>query len=186
MAKLTINEVKEAIEEVLSERRKILSEAQRKLTILEGRKARLDELMSEKGSFLKTLGRKLGRVDPSADVDDPARAQKAIDRSLGAATKIASGFQASALNTTKAINQFHSAVKDSMDKVTSLADSLGPDKAAAYQKKLIELIKNYYSLLDDEADRIDSYLKTIKDDLESKGLDRRLAYMDVDGKKEAR
>ena len=181
--KLTVNEMRTIVHEVVTERKQLIAEARRKRTILEGRKQRIDQLMSEKSSILDKLGSKLGIVNPSLDVDDPAKAQKVIDRSLGAASKLSSGFQASSLNTTRAINQFHTAVKDSMDKVLSLSDSLGADKAAEYQKKLVELVKNFYSLLKNEAERIDAYMKTISSDLESKGMDKRLPYLNTKGLK---
>lgn len=186
--KLTMNEMRTIVHEVVSERKQLIFEVRRKRAVLEERKERIGQLMSEKSSLLDRIGSKLGVVNPSLDVDDPTKAKKAIDRSLGAASKLATGFQASSLNTTRAINQFHTAVKDSMDKVLSLSDTLGPDRAADYQKKLVELVRNFYSLLKSEADRIDTYLKTISADLESKGLDKRLPYMNtkgLKGKKEA-
>lgn len=181
--KLTMNEMRTIVNEAVNEQRQLIAEAQRKKSILEGRKERIALLISEKSSFLDKIGSKLGVVNPSLDVDDPAKAQKMIDRSLGAATKLATGFQASSLNTTRAINQFHTAVKDSMDKVLSLSDTLGADKAADYQKKLVELVRNFYALLKNEAERIDTYLKTISADLESKGMDKRIPYMNTKGLK---
>lgn len=180
--KLTVKEMREVIQEVVSEQ-KVLTEARRKMTILESRKVRINELLTEKDGILGKLGSMFGKVDPSHDVDDTGKVSKVIDKALGTASKIATGFQASAVNTTKAINQFHDSVVDALDKVTSMSDSLGADKAAEYQKKLVDLVRNFYSLLRNEADRIETFQKTIGRDLESKGLDKRLAYQNKDGLK---
>jgi hypothetical protein len=177
--KLTVKDVRSVISEVVAERR-ILEEKVRKHAVLENRAARIRKIITEKDGWMNKLSNAFN-VNPSQDVDDPSKVKKVLDRSIAVASKIAGGFEASALNTTKAINQFHTSVRDSLDKVTSLADTLGPAEAAEYQKKIVELVRTFYGLLKREADRIESFQQTIKSDLADKGMDKRVAYQNTTG-----
>ena len=153
----------------LKEVRQVISEAVKERALIEAR-ASVKMIIAEKESFFGGLARKAGFSNPSRDVDDPKHVKKTLDSTISNASKTAKEFQASSLNTTKEINKFHEAIKDAMDKITSLSDTLGPNMAANYHKKMIELAREFYSLLKRESDRIDSFLETISSDLESKGV----------------
>jgi hypothetical protein len=167
--KLKLKEVRQVISEAVKERALIEASASAKMII------------AEKESFFGGLARKAGFSDPSRDVDDPKHVKKTLDSTISTAAKTAKEFQASSLNTTKEINKFHEAIKDAMDKITSLSDTLGPDMAANYHKKMVELAREFYSLLKRESDRIDSFLKTIASDLEDKGVNKRAASQNTTG-----
>jgi hypothetical protein len=179
---LNVNEGK-VIKVTLKEVKQVIGEAVKEHALREA-KSTADKILAEKDGFLKGLARKVGMSDPSQDVDDSKKVEKTLDKSISTASSTANEFQASSLRTSREINRFHDTVKDVMDKVSSMSDTLGPEKAKQYHSKMIQLARDFYSLLKNESERIDSYLKTLGSDLEDKGVKKSVAYNNQTGLKQ--
>lgn len=167
--KLTVRELRQVIHESVKER-----------TLLEAKES-VNKILAEKEGFLSNLASKVGFSNPSKDVDDPKHVKKTLDKTIEKATDTAKEFQASSIRTTREINKFHEAIVDAMDKITSLSDTLGPDLSKEYHKKMVELAREFYSLLKRESDRIESFLKTLGNDLQDKGVEKNAAYKNTTG-----
>lgn len=163
----TVNKNKKVF--VVKESKKQLDNKQY-VKILENRKALIESMISEKGLMSK-LGSMFGKVNPSLDVDNEDKASKVIDGSILKAKKLAKNFQNKSLNTTSAINSFHDAVLDALDKWASLSDTV-PEKKEALEKQVVGLARVFFQSLNAEKGRIESYLKTITNDMAAKGFDK--------------
>jgi hypothetical protein len=158
--------------------------------VLEGRKQLIESMISEKGLFDK-IGSAFGKVNPSLNVDDTKHVKRELDRVVAHAQKLEKDFSAKALNTTKTINAYHDAVLDALDKFSALADSLkidGSDQFDAqlkdeYEDKVIALARQFYQLLNNEKGRIDSFAKTLFNDLSAKGYDKSMVTVTKGTKK---
>lgn len=132
-----------------------------------------DSKKSSKSGFLSRLGTKLrqgvGISKPSVDMDDPAFAQKLINKSINNSTKLSKDFQQKALNTTKDINRYHNSVVDTLDKFDAVAQTLPGNLRGKYERYVIGIVKNFYNLLKNEKGRIEAYIKTLQSDLQSHG-----------------
>lgn len=153
--KCTVGELKQVIREAYQTK-----QAAKTKTLIEG-------ILSEKG-LLDRIGGALGRVNPSLDVDDPKKAKSAISKAVGAASKKGDAFKKDALADTKRVNDYHDAVKDVIDKVTALGDSLPKDEGVAAEKDMITAIRGFYDNLRNAADRLDSFIKTMNSDVDEK------------------
>lgn len=167
--KITIRELKETVREVVTERR------------CHETKALIEGIIAEKGLFDK-VSSALGRVNPSQDVDDPKKAKATIDKAVQTATKKGDAFKKDALSDTKRVNDYHDAVKDVLDKVTALGNSL-EDGGKSSERQMIDVVKTFYANLRQSADRLDTFMKTISNDVGDKGLDKRLPYNNPKGLK---
>lgn len=169
--KCTIRELKETVREVYHEQK------------VKKTKTLIENILSEKDSMFDRIGNALGRVNPSKEVDDPKKAKSKINKAFQDTEKKAQSFQKDALADTKRVNDYHDAVKDLLDKVTALGDSLGPDAEAESEKKMLSAVKTFYSSLRQAADRLETYMKTVSNDVEEKGLDRSIPYRNTSGLK---
>lgn len=167
--KIVMGEGKKPVKKILvvKESKQILANEQY-VRILEGRKALIESMISEKG-IMDKLGGMFGKVNPSMDVDDPAKVAKVVGGSIAKAQKLAKDFSSKSLNTTATINAFHDAVLDALDKWAHLSDTV-PEQKAALEKQVIEVARQFYQSLSSQKGRIDSFLKTITADMAKKGF----------------
>jgi hypothetical protein len=166
---------KDAVEKVkLQESIKL---TKKKLVVLEHRKNAVDKILKEASWFDKLRG----TVDPSKEVDDPTYIRKNIDSALAKADKISNVFSDKVLANTSAINSYHQAVSDVLDKLSLLDGSpVGEALKSEYENKIINAAKTFYKIMSDEKGRIESYTKTLINDLQSKGIDK--SYLTIDKK----
>lgn len=171
--RVTIRELKETVREVVKQH-----EVREAKKLIEG-------ILAEKGGMFDKIAGALGRSNPSRDVDDPKKAKSKIDGAISGATKKGAAFKKDALADTKKVNDYHDAVKSVIDAVTALGDSLPEGEAAEAEKELIKVVKGFYGNLRQEADRLDSYMKTVSKDVGAAGFDKRMPYLDTKGLKKS-
>lgn len=169
--KCTIRELKEAVREAVQ-----LHAARETVTLIEG-------ILNEREGLLDKIGSALGRSNPSKDVDDPKKVKKQIDTAIQSVEKKGDAFKKDALADTKRVNDYHDAVRELLDKVTALGDSLPGDEGAASEKKMLSAVKTFYSSLRQSADRLETFMKAVSNDVGEKGYDKRMPYNNATGLK---
>jgi hypothetical protein len=138
--------------------------------VLENRKSLIEGMISEKG-LMDKLGGMFGKVDPESIVNDPQQVQKLIGAAVAKAQQVGKDFTNKSLNTTSMINAYHDAVLEALEKFATLSDS-SPEVKDALQKQVLGVAKQFYQALNNEKGRIESYVKTLANDIKEKGLDK--------------
>jgi hypothetical protein len=134
-------------------------------------------LLSKLGNKLKSFGKKAGdvskqaagRLDPSSDIDNPQFVAKNLGGSIKKAKALSQDFQKSALNTTQKINNMHDAVTDVLTKFNTFARTLPQETRGVAEREATNLVKNFYDLLSQEKGRIETYMKSVKSEMEKGG-----------------
>lgn len=155
--RVTIRELKDTVKSVVTEMQ------------VRQTKTLIETLLNEK-SLKDRIAGALGRVNPSLDVDDPKKAKSQIDKALGTAQKRGAAFKQDALADTKRVNDYHDSVKNVIDKVTALGDSLSKEDGSKSEEEMVKVIRSFYDNLRQSMNRLDSYLRTVTDDVGEKGL----------------
>ena len=172
--------IKEEIQKETVEKTKLqesIQKSKKKLVVLEYRKSAVEKILKEASWFDKLRG----AVDPSREVDDPKHIRSNIDGALAKADRFSKEFSSKVLANTSAINAYHEAVSDALDKLSLLSGQEAlPGLKQEYEGKIVNAAKTFYKIMRDEKERIETFIKQLTGDLQNKGLDK--SYLTVDKK----
>jgi hypothetical protein len=152
-------------------------EYKKKFVVLEHRKATINNIILQEKSLFDKLR---GTVNPSLDVDRPDVVRKNIDSALKKAERFSKEFNNKVLANTSAINAYHEAVKDLLDKLVLLSgeQTWMPGLKAELEPVIISAARDFYRIMNDEKQRIETFQKQLVNDMDEKGFDKSMLTFD--------
>lgn len=147
----------------------------KKLVILEYRRTAIKNIILKEASFFDKLR---GTVNPSAEVDDPKHIHNNIKSALNKANSIADKFNKNVLVTSTAINAYHEAVKETLEKM-SLLNGASDQIVNEYRPKIIAVARAFFKNLRSEEDSLKAFKQSLVADAEKNGIDKSYLIKDL-------
>lgn len=147
----------------------------KKLVVLEYRRKAINNMLLKEASWFDKLR---GTVDPSTEVDNPAHIHKNIKSALDKANSLAGTFNKNILATSTAINAYHEAVKEALEKM-SLLNGAGEQITNEYRPKIIAAARAFFKNLRSEEENLKVFKQELIADAEKNGIDKSYLVKDI-------